>query len=395
MASILGRCVALRGLIFGGLLFFSINAHPQDLFPEGANLPLGQALSLAPDPLKIEIPDFGSIDLHLIATGIGLSQSNPAPGDFNSFVDLSNAQIILQKESGLIQFYLQSGYYSTPSLGTTYQRASMQTMDSFGLVPLVAISIAPTRNWLFTGGKINSFGGFENTFTYQNSNIERGLLWNQTSNVSRGFQVSYKEGGLSTAVTLNDGFYSNQLSWMGASANYEFNENQSAGFIWTGSIKSNTTNTFITPVLQNNSQIFNALYTYANGPWSVAPYLQYTYVPSNPSLGILSSAQTSGAAVLVKRRISGDKTSSITLPMRLEYITSAGGVNQNSPNLLYGAGSAAWSATVTPTYQYKSVFVRAELSYVQTINPGPGLAFGSSGNAKNQTRAVIETGILY
>ena len=33
-------------------------------------------------------------------------------------------------------------------------------------------------------------------------------------------------------------------------------------------------------------------------------------------------------------------------------------------NLLYGPGSAAWSVTVTPTYQKNIFFTRAELSYV-------------------------------
>ena len=115
----------------------------------------------------------------------------------------------------------------------------------------------------------------------------------------------------------------------------------------------------------------------------------------NPSIGILSSAQTSGAAVLANYRLTGDKTSGVTLPVRFEYISSAGKGNASSPNLLYGAGSAAWSATITPTYQHERLFIRGELSYVQAIHSGFGQAFGQSGNATNQARAMIEAGILY
>jgi hypothetical protein len=106
-----------------------------------------------------------------------------------------------------------------------------------------------------------------------------GLLWNQTSNVSKGFQATYKENSVTAALTLNDGFYSNQLSWMGASINYQINSQSSTSLVWAGAIKTNSTNTFITPVLQNNSQIFNAIYTYSSGNWTVAPYLQYESLP--------------------------------------------------------------------------------------------------------------------
>lgn len=354
-----------------------------------------EALPLKQNPFQLDVPQFGTIDVHAIASGIGMSQTNPDSGNYNSLVDVSNAQIIVKKETGLIQFYLQSGLYSTPSLGTSYQRASVQTADSFGYVPLASLSVAPTQKLVFTGGKINSFGGYENTFTFQNANIDRGLLWNQTSNVSRGFQVSYSEDALSAALTLNDGFYSNQLSWMGASINYQLNAQNSAGLIWTGAIKSNSTNTFITPILQNNSQIVNAIYSFRSHGWSVTPYLQYTYVPANPSLGILSDASTSGAAILSNYRFSNNAKGVYTLPVRLEYIASSSKGGLNSPNLLYGPGSAAWSATITPTYRIDQIFIRGELSYVRAVNTSSGMAFGPAGCSNNQSRVMIETGILY
>ena len=373
----------------------SLPAFCQPLPVQESNFSAEEALTLAPTPLRFEVPHFGGIDFHAVATGMGMSQTNPNKNDYNAFVDVSNAQVIVKKDSGLLRFYVQSGYYSTPSLGTTYQRANLQTKDSFGIVPLASISLAPNQHWQVTAGKINSFGGYESTFTFQNNNIDRGLLWNQTSNVSKGVQASYHEGPVSTALTLNDGFYSNQLSWMGASVNYRVNSESSAGLVWTGAIKANSTNTFITPILQNNSQIFNAVYSHQASHWSVTPYLQYTYVPANPSLGIMTAAQTTGLALLTNYRFTNSQTGGFSLPLRLEYIGSSGKGSSSSPNLLYGPGSAAWSATITPTYQYERVFVRGELSYVQVMNASQGQAFGTSGNAANQSRVMIETGILY
>ena len=384
----------MRSLIYAIAIscIFSMPIHAQRHI-ESDILEVG--LPFLGSPISFNVAQIENIQFHALATGIGMAQTNPASRDFNSLVDISNAQLILQKSSGLVQFYIQGGYYSTPSLGTTYQRASQQTMDSFGLVPLANISFAPTSQWLITAGKINSFGGNENTFTYQNNNIDRGLLWNQTSNVSRGFQASYKQGALSSSVTLNDGFYSNQLSWMGASAKYQLDEKNSTSFIWAGSIKPNTSDTFITPIAQNNSQIFNLIHTYVSNHWTISPYLQYTYVPANASLGFISGSQTAGAAILSNYRFSNSRSDVFSLPLRFEYIGSGGKGNPNAPNLLYGQGSAAWSATITPTYQYERAFIRAELSYVQALNTSQGQAFGPSGNANNQTRVMLETGLLY
>jgi len=362
---------------------------------KASNPAMGSTLSFGSEGMQMDVPEIDPINLHAIASGIGMSQTNPIGQDHFGYVDVSNAQVIMQKDSGLLQFYVQGGYYSTPSLGTNYQRANRQTIDSFGLVPLASLSFIPNKNWIFTAGKLNSFGGYENTFTFQNINIDRGLLWNQTSNVSRGFESQYIDGPLTAAVTLNDGFYSNQLNWIGVNINYQLNEQNSASLSWTGSVKASSINTFITPIVQNNSQISNAIYTYKSDHWLIAPYLQYTNVPENPSIGILNSAQTMGAALLTNYRFPKIANGVFSLPLRLEYIGSSGKGNATSPNLLYGPGSSAWSATITPTFQVGKYFLRGEFSYVKAINISSGQAFGASGNSNNQARVMIETGVLY
>ncbi len=68
---------------------------------------------------------------------------------------------------------------------------------------------------------------------------------------------------------------------------------------------------------------------------------------------------------------------------RFEYISSSGSVASNSVNLMYGPGSAAWSLTATPTYQYQKFFTRADISFVQALSYTPGFAFGSHGTHRN------------
>ena len=64
-------------------------------------------------------------------------------------------------------------------------------------------------------------------------------------------------------------------------------------------------------------------------------------------------------------------------------------------NLLYGPGSSAWSATVTPKFQYGRFFARGDLSWVRANGISAGYAFGPDGLNQNQPRATIEGGILF
>ena len=88
-------------------------------------------------------------------------------------------------------------------------------------------------------------------------------------------------------------------------------------------------------------------------------------------------------------------TPEFSLGARAEYISSSGDAASGAPNLLYGPGSKAWSATVTPTWQKGVLFVRGELSYVRLTDYAPGLGFGAAGDDRGQVRAMAEAGILF
>ena len=140
--------------------------------------------------------------------------------------------------------------------------------------------------------------------------------------------------------------------------------------------------------------MINLIWTHTQGPWTIQPYYQYTSVPSVSALSS-SGASTSGAAVFIDYAFpSTSPLTGISLPVRLEYITSKSNA-ANSPNLLYGPSSKAWSFTFTPTYQWKIYFVRAELSYTDASSFTAGDVFGTLGTAKSQTRALLETGVLF
>ena len=86
---------------------------------------------------------------------------------------------------------------------------------------------------------------------------------------------------------------------------------------------------------------------------------------------------------------------STTLPTyTLEYISTSANAATGA-NLLYGPKSNAFSATFTPTYQWKIYYIRGEASYVQASKAAPGAAFGLDGSSKSQIRGMLELGVLF
>ena len=78
--------------------------------------------------------------------------------------------------------------------------------------------------------------------------------------------------------------------------------------------------------MQNNGSIYNVIYTFTKGPWIIQPYFQYTDVPTNPKIGIVKGASTTGGAILVSHAFKHG----FSLAGRWEYISSTGSAAQTS-----------------------------------------------------------------
>ena len=240
------------------------------------------------------------------------------------------------------------------------------------------------------GGKLPTLFGSRSTFTFENMNIERGLLWNQENAVNRGVQGNYTYGPVTFNLSVNDGFYSDKYNWLTGMATWTINSSNSIAFAAGGNLDHTSHTDFATPLAQqNNGEIYDLMYTWNSGPWTFSPYAQYTFVPQDTSLGLLDSASTFGVAALGKYTFNPNWN----LAGRAEYIDSNG--SATSPNLLYGPNSNAWSATITPTYQQEIWFGRVEGSYVHADKITAGDAFGSTGNDRSQSRLMLEAGALF
>ncbi len=351
---------------------------------------LAGPLTYAATPVSFDIEGVGKIYVNGALSGIGRFQDHVVPGDHSSFGDISNGQVVVQKVDGVFQFFAQAGIYSLPSLGVPYLRASRTNEATFGPLPQAFVKIAPTSAFSVQVGKLPTLIGAEYTFTFENMNIDRGLLWNLEPAVSKGVQANYTHGPLAFSVALTDGYYSSKYSTISGLVAWTIDPADVLAFAAQGNTKTTTKSTFVTSPVLNNQQIYNLIYTRTKGPWVFQPYVQYTHVDALPFLGT-TAADTIGGAVLVKYAV----TPAFTLPVRGEYISSTGTPGGTGANFLYGTGSEAWSLTVTPTYTYKIFFARAELSYVKASHTTPGFVFGGNGNDRSQTRGVFEVGVLF
>lgn len=285
------------------LLFEVRYATGADEISSTNNMPMGESLEFIGKGPNIDLGKLGEWNISGVATAIGYKQTNPAPQNPSSSGEFSNAQLLIGKNTGFTQFFIQTGYYAVPVLGEEFKRATLDTYNTYGMIPQAFVSFVPGKEWSLSLGKLPSMGGYEPTFTYQNLNIQRGMLWGQTSSVSNGAVLNYDGDRLSTAISFTDGYFSNRFNWLGASASYKLDKSQTLSASWTGALSASSTNNQNTPLLQNNSQIYNLIYSASFGRWLATPYLQYSNIPANESIGIPSSYQTRGAAILTNYRM--------------------------------------------------------------------------------------------
>ena len=270
-------------------------------------------------PATFDAGPFGKLSVNGIVTGFAQFQNNPVPGDDDAQATLSNGQIFIQKAYGLFQYYIQAGVYTLPTLSVPFVNAQITVNNLYGPVPSPTRSGRQLRTRSSLSGSLPTLMGAESTFTYQNFNIERGIVWNQENAINRGLQVNQTIGKyLSAAFSWNDGYYSNRYSWLSGSATLTKGPH-SLVYDGMGNLGQTAYQTAATPV-QNNSYMHAVIYTYAKGPWVISPYFQCSKLPTNAKVGVTKVTSATGGALNVSYAFK----SSFSFPARVEIVTSSG-----------------------------------------------------------------------
>jgi hypothetical protein len=342
-------------------------------------------------PATFDAGPLGKLSVNGIVSGFSQFQNNYVPGDDKAQATLSNGQIFIQKADGKLQYYIQAGVYTMPTLSVPFVNAQNTVNNFYGPVPVAFLKLPVGKTTQFLIGSLPTMMGAESTFTYQNFNIERGIVWNQENAINRGIQVNQTLGKYVTAsFSWNDGYYSNRYSWLSGSLTF-LKGPHSLVYDGMGNAGQTAYQTAATPV-QNNSYMHTVIYTYTKGAWIVQPYFQYSKLPTNPKVGVTKGTSATGGAFTVSRSFKGG----FSLPARVEYLTSSGNATDGSVNLLgFGAGSAGTTFTATPTYQKGGLYVRGDLALVHARDYTPGAVFGKTGTDASQFRGVLEFGFIF
>jgi hypothetical protein len=110
-------------------------AAPAPAEPASANIILPAPgmtgpLGFSPTPFSIDLGPAGKTYVTGVLNGLGPEQSNPMPGNKNGQIDISNAQIMIQKTDGLMQYYVQVGAYTIPAWAPHTAPSVRQTATS-------------------------------------------------------------------------------------------------------------------------------------------------------------------------------------------------------------------------------------------------------------------------
>ena len=341
-------------------------------------------------PHEISAGPLGKLEITGILSGIGLGEDNKdSVTGPNVHWDVSNAQVFVQKTTGWWQFYLQGGAYNIATVGYPFA-ATSPTSFAYGPLPVAYLKLVK-GNFNVEVGELPTLVGAEYTFSFENMNIERGLLWFQEPAISRGIQLNDTYKKLSVSFAYTDGYFSNRYTSLSGSLAWAFNASNTLTFVGSGNAGAYACfSCSATPLLQNNGSIYNLIYMYSHGNWMIMPYYQYSVVPTNVSIGIPVGGHTNGGAILANYNFKHG----ISLAVRPEYITSSGSAATGEANLLgYGPGSDAFSFTVTPTFAKDGFFIRGDFSIVHATNFTA--AFGPLGTNATQARGVIEAGVMF
>ena len=363
--------------------------------PAAAPAPLSTFVLTGPlqwlPPATFDAGPLGKLSVNGIVTGFSVFQNNSVPGDDKAQATLSNGQIFIQKADGKLQYYIQAGAYTMPTLSVPFANAQDTVKNFYGPVPVAYLKLPVGKTTQFLIGSLPTLMGAESTFTYQNFNIERGIVWNQENAINHGIQINQTMGKyLSGAISWNDGYYSNRYSWLSGSLTLTKGPH-SLVYDGMGNLGQTAYQTAATPV-QNNSYIHAVIYTYTKGPWIISPYFQYSKLPTNAKVGVPKGTSATGGALNVSYAFK----SGFSLPARMEYLASSGSATDGSVNLLgFGAGSGGTTFTATPTYQKGGMYLRSDLALVHATNYTTGAVFGKTGTDANQFRAVLEFGFIF
>ncbi|GAN80331.1 outer membrane beta-barrel protein [Acidocella aminolytica] len=378
----------------------------------GSLLAMHGALAMTP-PASIDIDGgpLGQLEFSGGADGYFYAQSgtsgrgeagNSAVGDKTTGANLGNALFKLQKTTGTLQFTLEIGPQGgAPFLGVVPAKGSI-TVYRASPIYLGYITISPPGSPVtLSVGQLNSLEGYESGEDWNNPNLFTSALLYVENGQNVGVSATYTHGPLAATVQFGDGWDTRVFNFLQALVSYSFDSNNVLSLYYGGELGRTGLNaqTYNQSTVAGygaylvNSQTFGAYYIYTNGNLNLIPEVQYVYAKPDQAIGIEKYTSTFGAAVF------GDYTfgsSPYSLGGMAEYFTSTG-----AGHWFIAPHAEGFGLSLTPTWQYKDLFVRASVGYMHLLNKGTfspddgNVAWGTDGRSANLFQSGLEAGITF
>lgn len=307
--------------------------------------------------------------------------------------DISNGLVDISKPDGIFRFTVIAGAYNMPMIGMALNKTTQSNAntDLFSALPVAYVEIDPNAYISIKAGKLPTMIGYESMFDYQDTNIQRGLIWSMQPAVSDGIRFTYTKGIFTGNIEINDGFYSQEKPALEGSFSLAPNSNASIAFNFIYPDKSTKPNPTSTPANKQEYELLGS-YTYKN--LTLALDAMYIHVPTDTDPAVdTTSNHAEGEAFYATYNINP----SWNINTRLEYVEEG---SSGTDIIGFGyPGTHADDITITPEYKYKQFFVRSEVSYVHLYNISGDVFSDSSSvpiyNKNYQWRFGVEAGFVF
>jgi hypothetical protein len=326
--------------------------------------------------------------------------------------NVGSALIELQKTSGELGFTLEVGSNGgTEVLGNA--APGQTSITTFSTGPLYAgyitFSPAAVPGLSVSAGQIGSLEGWESGVDWNNANQLTTAIFDVQNSQSRGISVAYTTGPIAATVDFGDGYDNGVWNYVQALVTYTIDSSDAASLYGaynlgtTGPVAVSYAND--SPVYAN-SELIGAFYSYTMGSLNLVPEVQYQYTKAISKIGLSKPATDFGAAVFADYAFG---TSPYSLGAWAEYFNShSGATTYNadgsvaSPNdfaAFAGPDSEAIGLSVTPTWQYKDLFARADAGYLYLLHNkganGESYGYGNNGTGRGVFTGTLEAGLLF
>ena len=204
-------------------------------------------------------------------------------------------------------------------------------------------------------------------------------------------------------MTYGDGYDTGVFNFIQFLATYTLNTTNAVSVYGGANLGTTGLNTFgygnVTTAFYGpqyvNSKMIGGYYSYRMGNLNLVPEVQYQYAKANQRIGITKGTDNYGAALFADYTFG---TSPYSIGAWGEYWSSHTSAQDNI-NWFIGPDSEGVGASVTPTWQYKDLFARADAGYAYlTRNKGANgvkYGYGNNGTGRGIFTGLLEAGVLF